>query len=774
MPTTTSEDRLTYAERGAPARIDWAQARWIGADPAACETASPPDELAIPAPLIRRRVGIRSTLRRATLHWSGLGSAIAYLDGVRLSPSELSPAPTRYDRTVLYESADLTDLLAAGDHTLGFELGRGKFGEPRPSVWRWHLARWWDHPKLIALLRLDYPDGIETVVSDASWEWTDGPIRSDSLLGGERYDARYRRPGWLAGTGAGAPEGRPVRMASPPGGILRPQEIPPVRVVDELAPVVSTELASGVRVFDFGRQLAGWTRLRLTGESGSTTRISYAEKLLPDGRVDAAQTHVLPPLQADTVTLAGDPLDYEPSFGYRGFRYVEVEPIEGHAVVGDVVARLAHTDVDSIAEFDCDQPVLTAIHEASRRSILDNLHGIFTDTPTYEKNGWTADAMLSLEASMLNFDMAAFYRKWLRDYADAQREDGEIPAIVPAADWGYSDSDSRIRGPIPAWDAAYAEICWAMYRYLGDTRILAEHLPGLVRYSDMLALRWPDHLIGGGIGDWKPPDVDGRCPEGPAVYGTMYAYRVAWIVAMIARVLDEAALAARFAARAREVRHVFVSRYRVDAGDYRGEQPSGYRQSVNATALHFGLVPGPERAIAVERLREDIAAHGGHLNTGAHGTKYLPLVLTQAGRAEDAAAVLTATGFPSYARWFSTGETNLWEGWGDEARSRNHHYFSSPEHWIFEHLVGIAPATPGYRTFRVEPCLIASVGRASGAIETVAGRISVSWERTGEGWRLAVKVPPGAIGRLRPRIAGETASSVQLLEPGLHEITLEG
>jgi alpha-L-rhamnosidase len=757
-------------DSGPMSPADWLPARWIGAVPARCEPAPAPDERAIPDPLLRRRIEIRSGLRRGTLYWSGLGGAIAHVDGRRLSATGLEPAPTRYDRTALYQSADLgTALVEPGGHFLGFELGRGKFGEPRESVWQWHVAPWWDHPKLIVLLRLEYADGVETIVSDDSWEWVDGPIRADSLLGGERFDARLRRPGWLAGAGVGVP----VRTVRIPGGRPCAQVMPPIRVVDELPVVAETSPEPNVRVFDFGRQLAGWARTRLRGPSGATVRIGYAEKLLPDGRIDDRQQHVVPPLQQDVVTLDGTPLEHEPSFGYRGFRYVQVEARDG-AALDAITARLAHTDVSSRAEFSCGSPVLEQIRDASRRSILDNLHGILTDTPIHEKNGWTGDALLSLEATMLEFDLGASYTKWLQDFADAQRDDGEIPSVIPAGDWGYSDSPSRIRGPIPAWDAAYPEICWAMYRYLGDRRVLATHLPRIVRYLDMLGSRWPDFLIDSGIGDWKPPDADGRCPEGHLVYGTMFAYRIAWLVTAMARVLGDAATAGRHAALMRRIRATFVQRFRVGPGDYRGDRPTGYRQSVNAVALRFGLLPGPERAVAVDNLLADIATRDGHLNTGAHGTKYLPLVLTRAGHAETAVEVLTTDGYPSYARWFATGETNLWEGWADSVRSRNHHYFSSPVQWMHEHLLGVTPSAPGYRAIRVEPWLLRSIGHASGALETAAGRIEVDWECDGDGWRVGVEVPSGVTAIVRPRLPGADRAAAHHVGSGQHEFTKEG
>jgi alpha-L-rhamnosidase len=146
-------------------------------------------------------------------------------------------------------------------------------------------------------------------------------------------------------------------------------------------------------------------------------------------------------------------------------------------------------------------------------------------------------------------------------------------------------------------------------------------------------------------------------------------------------------------------------------------------------------------------------------------------VLSSAGHAETAAEVLTATGYPSYARWFATGETNLWEGWKDSVRSRNHHYFSSPVQWMHEHLLGITPSSPGYRTIRIEPWLLPAIGHASGALETPAGRIAVSWERDDRTWRVGIDIPPGTNATIRPRLPGAAPLDIQHVSGGRHEFT---
>ncbi|QOR70569.1 family 78 glycoside hydrolase catalytic domain [Ruania alkalisoli] len=724
------------------------------------------------SPLLRRRFVIGERVVRARLYWSGLGAANAYVNGVRVGSSVLDPGPSRYDKTAYFVSHDVTAMLSADVNVLGFELGRGKFAEPRVSVWRWHLAPWWDHPKLICLLRIEYADDVASVVSDREWEWTPGPVTADSLLAGERFDQRAEVPDWcLPHSRSGA--WHPVRIASAPGGALRPRTAEPVEVTDVLAPVAHTDLRSGARVYDFGRQLAGWARVQARLPNGNQLTVSYGERVDRAGQVECHQDHVVPPIQRDVIVAGDTPLDHEPRFGYRGFRYVEIEGAQFDIGSGPAVeAQIVHTNVESRARFECSDPALNGIHRASRRSILDNLHGVFTDTPTFEKNGWTGDAHLSLETSILNFDMAKFYSQWLRSFADCQRDDGEIPPIIPAGDWGYSDSVSDVRGPVPAWDVAYAEICWAMYVYYADRRVLTEHYPRLRRYLQMLVARWPDLIVRGGLGDWMAPDTTSEmCPEGASVYSTLYLFRWARLLSSIARAIGERKDALHFARLSHRIRMAFTGQFVPERPGGDGDRAGGYRQSVDVLGIALGLVPVSERARAASRVIHDVELRGGRLNTGVLGTKHLPAVLATMGRPDLAFSVLTSREYPSYRYWFDHGETNLPESWRPDYRSRNHHYFSSVDRWFFEGVLGIKPASPGYREILLQPWAGVQLEWAHGHLDTIVGPISVEMRRDGAVRIFDVTIPDGASARfLHPcRAEGSTTAA---LGPGTHQLVV--
>ena len=70
-------------------------------------------------------------------------------------------------------------------------------------------------------------------------------------------------------------------------------------------------------------------------------------------------------------------------------------------------------------------------HRAVVDTMRNNLHGIPTDTPMFEKNGWTGDAQLMTETYLLELDTQRLLVKWLDDIRDSVDANGRPPAIAP-------------------------------------------------------------------------------------------------------------------------------------------------------------------------------------------------------------------------------------------------------------------------------------------------------------------------------------------------------
>jgi len=728
----------------------WGRARALAAWGGAPWGEVRPQVRARPEPLLRRSftLGRGGAPVRARLYASGVAYADFTLNGRRVTDAVLDPAFTRYDRRVFAVTHDVTRLLRRGENVLGARLGRGFFGMRQGNAWNWDRAPWTAEPRVRAQLELTWPDGrVETIATDGSWRTHDGPTRADSLYAGEAYDARAELPGWDEpgfddGGWASAAE---VRA---PAGRVEPQAIEPIVVAGTLTPTSVSSPRPGTWVFALPRVIAGWARIHVRGEAGRTVTLSYGEKLKADGTVQHESGFVTGESQVDRYTLKGDPdgETWEPRYSYKGFRYVQLDGWPGAEppTVESLDGRLVHTDLTSVGEFSSDDPLLDRMRQLTRNTAENNYHGIPTDTPMYEKNGWTGDAMLMADTLMLEYDMRRLLPKWIDDIADSQGPQGNLPGIAPDNGWGLGSY-----GQAPPWNAAFLLVPWSLYERYGDRDVLADHYDAMKRYVEHeLTRARADGTHPSFLNDYLAPRYGGgNSPEDAALAGTAYAFENVATFARIATALGRADDAARYEAAADRIRAAFNRACLNGARDaYVTASDPGYRQTSNLLALAFGLVPADAEQAVEARLLREIAAKGDHLDTGALGTRQLLVELTRRGHGELAYTLVTQPTYPSFRFILDQGATSWWEGWEPTVRSYDHTFVQGTvDQWLIERVGGIRPLAPGYERVLLSPGPVGDVDRAHAATATPRGRVALDWKRSPGGrFELRAEVPVGA------------------------------
>lgn len=750
----------------APSSQEWSHAEWIG-KPSGGNSA---------APLLRHVFTVGAGLESARLYVAAGGYADVSINGHPASDAVLSPDFTDYDKRVLYVAHDVTALLRPGStNAIGIELGRGYYGLTNPDVWHWEKAPWHGEPRVRALLKLCYTDGrCEFEGTGSDWRVHDGPTLLDDVYGGETYDARHAQSGfdtvtfddrdWYAAAALPAPK-----------GVLQAQREPPVRAVQTLRATAVTTLRNGSYVFTFPRVIAGWATLKVKAHTGDTIVLHYGEKKLPDGSVDDRDDHhyFQHGLQTDRVTLAGQGVEHwHPHFSWKGFRYVQVDGWPGAAPSRDAMtAQVAHSDVPVIGHFTSGNPLLNWIHTAAVDTVLNNLYGIPTDTPMYEKNGWTGDGMLGADMMLRNVDAGTLLTKWVRDIADARNANGAPLLIAPNPGWA---EDVRA----PPWHAAYVLVPWSLYWQRGNRRVLADHVDGMARYVDLEYARSSGGIADTALGDWVSPSTPadgGNAPEDKRIAATAYLYRMADTMAQIERVLGNDNEAQHFDAMAARVREAFHRQFFDSAkGLYRGAGDDGVRQTHQLLALGFGLVPTEQRMRVADALVQAVHARDDHLDTGALGTKLLLPVLTATGHADLAWTVATQTSFPSWGYWRANGATSLWEHWKLDARSRGHYFLGTIDDWLFGDVAGMRPLAPGWRRMGIHPALTTWLDHAEADTLTPYGRAAVAWSHVPGGLQLNVEVPVGSTAEVRmplvkPAAVTESGKPLSVL-PQAHDV----
>ena len=716
-----------------------------------------------PAPMLRKEFTVSKPVVRARVYSSGLGYHDLSVNGARASDRVLDPPFTDYSKTVLYTTADVTALLRPGENVLASELGSGKFDDAaRTWDWGWHKAQWRGTPRLRLDLYITYADGTELVVrSDESWKVSvDGPRRYDSTYLGETYDARREIMGW---TQAGFDDTRwtPARVVPAPAGVLRAQVAEPTRVVAERPPGTRTEPSPGVFVYDGGQNLSGWATVRVRAPAGTAVEIFYSE-ILEGGRASTKGNGLVGgQLQTDYYIARGEGEErWAPRFSYKGFQYVQLSGPNGTALPEGVSASLESVQqvwagLRRTSTFASSHPLLERIHASSDWAIQENnVSGITTDTPIYEKNAWTGDAQLTAGTFSTLYDTERLYRKQIQDMRDEQTAEGEVPHLAPSnVNYGYLGKPAfkpvACCGATPPWDAFWFVVPWEGYRRYGDTRLLESAYPAMQKYLDEWIPRWTGkdgdalpYTLTSGLGDWcAPKDVDPVI----SLSATAYYGHFAQMAADAARALGKSADAARYDALFTRIRADFNTKYLGADGIYREKAGAPFAQTAQVLPLAFGLVPEDQRRPLLARLVDDITnARGGHEYVGVLGARYILPVLLDAGFADVALRIATQTDYPSYGYWLGLGWTSLGEFWEETSRSRSHHFFGSIVQSFYEDLAGIRPLAPGFAQIEVKPNVPAGLDHVSATYDSVRGKVAAAWRKTPSGLELDVTVPPNA------------------------------
>lgn len=726
---------------------DWRGAEFI---------AGPPDSVA--APLLRATFDLDAPVAEAYLVIAAGGLARVELDGRAADDGVLGPGFTDYDVTAQYTLVDVTERLTPGRHAIGVELGRGFYGMRGRNTWDWERAPWHAEPCARVLLLLRDERGERVIASGGHWRTASGPTVFDDLYAGEDFDARldpagwstpsFDDGGWMPALPVDGPRGRPVVQRQPPiveGELMEPSAVTP--------------LDDGRWVVSFPRVIAGWVEVDAEGAAGDVVELRFGESLRDDGtpNADDEKGYFDGRFQTVRVTLGDAPVHWHPRFTWQGFQHVEVRARR----LPTLRARVVHTRAPRTGRFASSSPLLDTLHELTVRTILNNLHGIPTDTPKYEKNGWTGDGMVGAQMMLQNLDVHELLAKWVDDIAASRHGEGAPEVIAPHGGWHMDWS------PAPTWHAALLLVPWEIHRQRGDERVLAAAWPDARDYLRFELARGIDGIFDTTLGDWVSPETDaggGNAPEDTRVAATAFVIAMCDTAALMARVLGHDPREWEDAAA--RSRDAFVREFwDADTAEVRGVGDAGYRQAHTVLALAFDVLPEPDRRRAADRLARDVVERDHHLSTGALATKHLLPQLTRYGHVEVAVGVALQTTFPSWGFWVERGATSLWEHWKEESRSRGHYFLGTIDDWLYADVAGLSPLQPGWREALVAPRVIGTaIDRAEASVRTPQGDLSVSWRIEGGEVVLACTVPIGVcavieLPGLRRRVAA-----------GVHEV----
>lgn len=525
-------------------------------------------------------------------------------------------------------------------------------------------------------------------------------------------------------------------------------------------------------VFDLGRNIAGVTQLKIEGKAGTIVRLIHAERLSPNGRVDLGRisnfhrpTDEEDLFQTDTYILSGKGKDtFMPKFNYKGFRYVEVSCSEPTELKKEcLTGYFMHNDVPEVGNVTTSDPIINKIWKATNVSYLSNLFGYPTDCPQREKNGWTGDGHLGIEAGLYNYDALTIYEKWLADHRDEQQPNGVLPDIIPTSGWGYGTENGL------DWTSTIALIPWNVYLFYGDSKLLEDCYENIKRYVDYVDRNSPQYLSDWGRGDWVPV----KTLSSKELTSSVYYYVDTNILAHAAKLFGKQDDYEKYTALAENIKEAINKKYlNRDTGIY-----AGGSQTELSVPLMWGVVPEDMKAKVAANLANKVQKDGCHVDVGVLGCKALLNALSENGYADLAFQVAAQKDYPSWGWWISNGATALVENWdyqGAGEFSDNHMMFGEIGAWFYKALGGIKPDSehPGFRHILLAPHFVKGLNYANISYQSPSGLIVSNWKRKGKKIIYEVTIPANCTATFTMP-ANIKDSRTVALEPGTHVFELQ-
>jgi alpha-L-rhamnosidase len=697
-------------------------------------------------PIFRREFDVPKSVERALVSVCGLGQYELRVNASNVSDAVLEPGWTNFAKTCLYRTFDVTTALVVGSNAMAALLGNGMYNVAATPGRYTKFTGSFGAPKIIARLDIQFVDGTSmSIVTDASWRTTAGPITFSGIYGGEDYDAQSEIAGWdQAGFDDSSWSAATVVTGTPPA--LAAETVPPVKVMQDLPSVNVTEPTPGVFVYDLGQNFAGWPSLQVSGAPGAVVKLTPGELLGADGTV--SQTSMGGGPIWFSYTLHGGAAEtWHPRFSYTGFRYVQVEgavPVASAAAypalpqIMSLSGQWVHTSADSVGDFTCSDPDVNRVHALILAAVQSNLQSILTDCPQREKLGWLETGQLLGRAMMFNFDLETLYEQEVANMRDAQLASGLIPSTAPeyaVFSGGFRDS--------PEWGSAFVLDPWNVYQMYGDSSLLEQNYAAIKQYVAYLQGQTTQGLLAYGLGDWydlgpAPPGDSQLTSSGVTATATLF--EDATVMQKVATLLGNTSDATQYAALATSSANAYTTKFwNGDAGYYDRNS-----QTDNAIPLALGFAPAATSAATLAALVGGVVGAKYEATAGEIGFAFVVPALYNAGRSDVLLAMLKQQTNPGYLYQINLGATALTEAWNASPESsQDHAMFGHMERWFWEGLAGLNTdeSAPGFQRFVVQPQMPTGIDSVTATHHAMEGVISTSWVRKGTGVELTVSVP---------------------------------
>jgi hypothetical protein len=496
-------------------------------------------------------------------------------------------------------------------------------------------------------------------------------------------------------------------------------------------------------LLDQGHTTNAYPVLLTSGGGGSTITLTYAEALVDasgqKGNRNDVEGRAIRGIRDVIHAEGGAHRVFQPLY-WRSFRYVQLDVETGDAplVVHDLHDVFTGYPFQERARFASDLTWLGEVWRMDWNGARIGAFETYMDTPYYEQLQYIGDTRVQALISLYVSGDDRLVRQAIEQFDASRIPEGLTTSRYPSA----------LPQIIPPFSLIYVAMVHDYHMHRDDPDFVRRRLAGIR-----------------GVLDWYAAHVDSTGMLGPMPYWNYVDWAREWrggvpagaldghsttITLLYAYALERAAaletdvgvpgLGAAYRARA----HAARAATRARAWDPRRrlfrDAPGidAYSQQTNVLAVLAGAVPPAERRALMERVLAD--------TTLTRATYYFSFYVLEALRE----AGLGDRYIEQLAPWrgmLALGLTSTPET-PEPTRSDSHAWAAHPNYGLLATVLGVRPASAGFRTVRIAPAL-GPLRRAEGRVPHPRGEIDISLEREGAAeLRATVTLPPGVSGEL--------------------------
>ena len=729
-------------------------------------------------------------LLRATFYGSALGIYDAYLNGQRIGNDELKPGWTDYNKTLLYNTYDITSCIKESNTIAsmvgtGWWCGRNAFG-----TYEYH------QPAFICKIVLEYEDGSkQTIATGEDWNYTKNTaVRFADFFNGETYDFSKVTTAQISeGVEIPKADEKAVHISKDFSGQFKsyygynvnrvellngePQQAYVYREIcadesdygsvqvsrsypldeSKKQDMFPLHVKKGeTLIVDLGQNMTGVPYVEFEAKEGTQIDIQFAEMLNDSGEQERGndgpkgslyRANYRSATTAVTIFSAGKGREaYAPAFFYTGFRYLSLT-VSQDVTFYDIKGLFVGNSAEATGEVSTGQEPMDRLWKNVMWSQRNNFTLVATDCPQRdERLGWMGDICSFAQTSMYNQDLYSFYKKWMEDVRDAQTLEGAYTDTVPSVITTGSGN--------AGWAEAGILVPLSVYKTYGDLNLLRDHYPSMKKYMDYLA----------SISSYKPEDKR----MGPlTTYGDWLSTQLSdsnmisalWYQADALAMTETAKLLGeKTDGRAYEKLYEEINDYIMETylykmpwnrdGSERAREEIEYplSQTEMLFLLRYSQLTKKQEQLIVADLKTDIEAHDYKVMTGFAGTPILLPVLSKYGMTDTAYQILLCEDNPSWLYSVNQGATTIWErydsytkenGFADATmNSFNHFNEGSVAQWMYENMLGIRVDLSQDDPIVIRPEIPKDnlkIDGVKGYYDSVYGRIALEWKKQGNG-----------------------------------------